>query len=245
MLTRIKPRLVADLARRDIPGPVDVVNLISTDPKRFSSYRWYGLLVMPALLLAGGRVQWMSRFERSLSGEQQADKLLLVRYPSHRRFLLMTLNPYYIAINRLREAGVRRFEASFTKASRSEPKLMSHRQLIGVHFVSREGRDGLATLEELMSSAGCRLVYATRAVASLEILDPPRDTDPNPLSFGELAMFAPGDSELPDDDLPDLTTRIEELTEHCAVAVAIYRRESPQAYRPSFRSGPQVASEPA
>ncbi len=243
MLTRIKPRLVADLARRDIPGPVDVVNLISTDPKRFSSYRWYGLLVMPALLLAGGQVLWMSRFERALSGEQQADKLLLVRYPSHRRFLLMTLNPYYFAINVLREAGVRRFEASFTNATRSEPKLMSHRQLIGVHFASREGRDGLAALEEAMASAGCKLVYATSAVASMEILDPPLETDPNPLGFAELAMFAPSDGELPDDELPDLTARIEELTERCAVAV--YRRESPQAYRPSFRSGAQVASEPA
>ena len=42
MLTRIRPRLVLDLARRDLPKPLDVINLISTG--RFESYKWYGLL---------------------------------------------------------------------------------------------------------------------------------------------------------------------------------------------------------
>lgn len=51
----------------------------------------------------------MSRLERELVGEPQAEKLLVVRYRSHRSFLAMTFNPYYLLANKLREAGVERF----------------------------------------------------------------------------------------------------------------------------------------
>src|SRR5437870_1736902 len=165
MLTRIRPRPLLDLARRDLPGPVDVINLIT--PSRMESYRWYGLLVMPALTLVGGRVLWMGRFERSVAGERQADKLLIVRYPSHRRFLAMTLNPYYLAINRLREAGVRRFEASFTHASHCDPGLARRRALVAVHFNSRPGEDALEAVVDAASPVAGELVYAPPAVSSL------------------------------------------------------------------------------
>ena len=134
----------------------------------------------------------MGRFERSIAGEQQADKLLIVRYPSHRRFLAMTLNPYYLAINRLREAGVRRFEASFTHASHSERR-PGTAALAGRACTSTRhaGEDALDCGRELATPLAGELVYATRASATLGFLDPPADTDPNPLTFGELALFAP------------------------------------------------------
>ncbi|MEX2194213.1 MAG: hypothetical protein WD844_02930 [Thermoleophilaceae bacterium] len=47
MLTRIRPRPLAALIRRDLGGPLDVINLITT--ARFERYRWYGLLVWPAM----------------------------------------------------------------------------------------------------------------------------------------------------------------------------------------------------
>jgi uncharacterized protein (DUF1330 family) len=237
MLTRIRPRPLLELARRDLPGPVDVINLIT--PSRMQSYRWYGLLVMPPLSLVGGRVLWMGRFERSVSGERQADKLFVVRYPSHRHFLAMTLNPYYLAINRLRENGVRRFEASFTHASHTDPELPRRRELVAVHFNSRSGEDALEAVVEAASSVG-ELVYATRAVSSLGFLEPPVDTDPNPLTFGELAFFAPGE-DLADDALDVFAERLHELT--AGSSLQVYRREPRSSYRPSFR--PITASKAA
>jgi uncharacterized protein (DUF1330 family) len=237
MLNRIQPRAVIDLARRDVPGPADVINLITTS--NFNRYRWYGLAVMPALMIAGGRVMWMGRHERSLSGEPQCEKLLVVRYPSHRRFLAMTLNPYYLAINTLREAGVSRFEASFTHASHTDDDLASRRWLIGVHFKSKEGqtlyRNGLEVVSEAVAGAAdAKLVYATEVTASVGILDPPAPTDPNPLRYRQLALFAPaegkefGDTEL--DAVGDAVTAVCE--DSC---VQLYRREPRSAYRPSLR----------
>jgi uncharacterized protein (DUF1330 family) len=238
MLTRIRLRPLAGLARRRLPGPLDVINLIST--ARFERYRWYGLLVWPAMTAVGARVQWMGRFERSVHGEQQADKLLIVRYPSHRHFLAMTLNPYYLAINRLREDSVRRFEASFTHASHSDAGLARRRLLVAVHFTSPAGEDALAAVVATVAPAAGELVYATRAVAALDFLDPPRDTDPQPLRFGELALFAPADGEPSDADLGGLAAKLAAVTEDCAVQV--YRREPRSAYRPSLRPAPRTAS---
>jgi uncharacterized protein (DUF1330 family) len=240
MLTRIRPRQLLDLARRDLPGPVDVINLIT--PSRFQSYRWYGLLVMPALALVGGRVLWMGRFERSVAGEPQADKLLIVRYPSHRRFLAMTVNPYYLAINRLREAGVRRFEASFTHASFCDDELPRRRELVAVHFNSRAGEDALAPVVRAATPAAGELVYATRAVASLGFLDPPADTDPHPLTFGELALFA-AEADLADDALDRLAQELADLT--AGYSLQVYRREPRSAYRPSLRAAPAAEATPA
>lgn len=233
MLLRIRPRPLLRLARRDLGGPLDVVNLITIS--RFERYQWYGLLVMPALAAVGARVLWMGRFERSVGGRQQADKLLLVRYPSHRHFLAMTLNPYYLAINLLREAGVRRFEASFTRVSHGDPGLARRRELVGVHFRSPEGRDALDDIRTLMEPAAGELVYATRAVAGLDFLEPPRDTDPRPMTLGQLALFAPAE----DADLGGLATRLAEVTEDCALQV--YRREPRSAYRPSLIPAPRPA----
>jgi uncharacterized protein (DUF1330 family) len=237
MLTRIRPKLVLDLARRELPKPLDVINLVSTD--RFSSYRWYGLFVMPALALVGGRVQWMGRFEESLHGERQADKLLIVRYPSHRRFMAMTLNPYYLAINRFREAGVRRFEASFTHASHPGDGLARRRVLVAVHFGSPAGADALPAVRDILEPVAGELVYATRAVASLGILDPPVDTDPNPLRHAELALFSPPEDDVPALDIGALSARLSAVTD--GLSVQLYRREPRSVYRPSFRPEPARA----
>jgi uncharacterized protein (DUF1330 family) len=241
MLTRIRPRLVLDLARQELPGPLDVINLISTRAS-FESYRWYGLLVMPVMTLVGGRLLWMGKHAESVAGRHQADKLLVVRYPSHRRFLAMTLNPYYLAINRLREAGVRRFEASFTHASLPGDGLIRRRRLIAVHFNSPSGTDALEAVREIVEPVAGELVYATRAVASLGILEPPAPTDPNPLTFGELALFAAAD----DLAAADVAAAAEELAGVTAgLSVQIYRREPRSAYRPSLRPRPASEAAPA
>jgi uncharacterized protein (DUF1330 family) len=234
MLRRIRPRLVIDLARREVPAPVDVINLIT--PANFDRYRWYGLLVMPALAAVGGRVLWMGRFEREIAGARQAEKLLIVRYPSHRRFLAMVLNPYYFAINLLREAGVRRFEASFTHASHTDPDLSRRRSLVGVHFNSPAGAGALGPIRECFEAAGYQLAYATRASSPLGILEPPRPTDPNPLKFGELALFEAGEDAAPAEQP---AAEVAALTDGCSIQA--YAREPRSEYRPVLRPAPQVA----
>lgn len=104
---RISPVEAVRLFWRPLPKPVDVINLIWIG--RFSRYQLYGLMVAPTIYLIGGSIRWMSRLERELVGEPQAEKLLVVRYRSHRSFLAMTFNPYYLLANKLREAGVERF----------------------------------------------------------------------------------------------------------------------------------------
>lgn len=234
MVRRIRPRKVLALARREIPAPVDVINLIT--PAGFDRYRWYGLFVYPAMVAVGARVLWMGKLESEIAGPRQAEKLLIVRYPSHRRFLAMTLNPYYFAINLLREAGVSRFEASFTHASHTDTDLSRHRRLVGVHFNSPAGPSALEPIAGCFTEARYRLAYATRVTSSLEILEPPRPTDPNPLTFSELALFEPTEGATPSELL---TARVAALTEGCSIQA--YAREPRSAYRPAMRPVAQGA----
>jgi hypothetical protein len=226
MVGRIKPASVVRAFRADVPRPVDVLNLIWPDD--WSSYRWYGLFVAPLVYGLGGSVRWMGRHERTLHGEPQAQKLLVVRYRSHRRFIAMTLNPYYFAINRLRERGVERFEASFTHASVERAPLMGNRWLVAAHYNSPDGDGTLAELRAALEPAVGELVYAARESARLTFLDPPRPTDPNPLTYRQVAFFAAPDGEV---------ALAPEIVERCGGAVdglslQLYRREGATANLP-------------
>jgi uncharacterized protein (DUF1330 family) len=230
VLRRIDLRELARLARRELPAPVDVLNLIRADETRFERYRWYGLLVTPALLLAGGSVRWMGRHERALDGERQADRLLVVRYPSHRRFLAMTLNPYYLAVNRLRESGVRGFEASFTHATVCDPGLDRREVLLAVHFKSAPGEEALPRVREALGGRAGPLVYASREIATFSFLDPLLATDPNPLNLPEVAFFAPSRGELDGVVTPAFLRRLRTAT--TGLSLQVYQRDRPTEYRP-------------
>jgi uncharacterized protein (DUF1330 family) len=230
VLRRLDLPALARLARRDLPAPVDVVNLIRAREERFESYRWYGVLVLPILLLAGGKVRWAGRHEHTLQGEPQADKLLVVRYPNHRRFLAMTLNPYYLLINRLRERGIDAFEASFTHAS-CERELSRRRLLLAAHFrpPAGDGAGALRAVTEILESDGAELVYATRETSPLLYVSDRQATDPCPLSFPEVAFFDAGDR--PTVGAAALE-RLERATD--GFALHVYRREPLRALRPSL-----------
>jgi hypothetical protein len=228
MITRLQPRGIARAWRAEVPAPVDVLNLIF--PERWGSYRWYGVLVAPLVYGLGGSIRWMGRFERSLYGEQQAEKLFIVRYRSHRRFLAMTLNPYYLAINLLRERGVSRFEASFTHASVDEGNLGRHRRLLVAHYESPDGEETLGRLRELLEPVAGELVYASRESASIGFLDPPRLTDPTPLSYGQVAFFAPDGDALDGPMDEALVAQLAKATD--GLSLQLYKRESPRANLP-------------
>jgi hypothetical protein len=225
-VTRISPRAVARLAREEIAGPVDVVNLITVDEEHFESYRWYGLLVAPALRAVGGSIRWISRHERSIHGERQADKLFVVRYPTHRRFLAMTLNPYYFTINLLRERGVTAFEGSFTRASHPGDRLRARDRVLVAHFNSRPGQDALPQLSEWLPG---ELIYATREVSSASYLRGSRSTDPRPLTYREVAFFSIDEGGEPDVGA-DVVARAQEATE--GLSLQVYRAEQPRDLLP-------------
>jgi uncharacterized protein (DUF1330 family) len=212
MLGRIDPGAVARLARAELPKPLDVLNLIHLRDER--SYARYGFAVTPVLMAVGGRLRWMGHHERTLLGQPQAERLMVVRYPSHRRFLAMTLNPYYVLINRLRERGVKTFEASFTYAESEPLELRSQRRLAIAHFAHPTTVEDVRRILEPQVGP---LVYASREVASASFLKGRRATDPNPLTFPQIACFAAGE---------DADPALDGL-EHAAVA--LYARSSPRA----------------
>jgi uncharacterized protein (DUF1330 family) len=204
ILTRIDPAAVVRLARSDLPGPLDVLNLLHLADER--SYARYGVAVAPAMLAVGGRLRWMGSHERSLLGNSQAERLIVVRYPSHRRFLAMTLNPYYLLINPLRENGVRSFEASFTHPHTEPGRLRSQRWLLVAHFNEPTTLDHVRALLEPQSGP---LVYASREVASASFLRGREPTDPNPLSYTQIACFAASeDTELDHTPLEHTTLQL-------------------------------------
>jgi hypothetical protein len=233
-VTRISPRAVARLAREEIAGPVDVVNLITVDEDHFESYRWYGLLVAPALRAVGGTIRWISRHERSIHGERQADKLFVVRYPTHRRFLAMTLNPYYFAINLLRERGVTAFEGSFTRASHPGDRLRARDRVLVAHFNSRLGQDALAQLTEWLPG---ELVYATREISSANYLRSARSTDPRPLTYREVAFFSIEDGEEPAVDA-EVIRAAQAVTQ--GLSIQVYRAEQPRDLLPGGARKPRA-----
>lgn len=185
MLTRIDPGAVTTLARRQLPRPLDVLNLIQLRDER--SYARYGVAVTPAMLAVGARLRWMGHLHRPLLGTGQAERLMVVRYPSHRRFLAMTVNPYYLLINRLRERGVARFEASFTYADHEPLDLRAQPWLVVARF---DAATPLEDIRELVEPQAGPLVYASHEVASANFLRGHKPSDPHPLTLPRLAAFA-------------------------------------------------------
>jgi uncharacterized protein (DUF1330 family) len=212
IVTRIDPLAVMRLARSDLPRPLDVLNLIHMRDER--SYARYGLAVTPAMLAVGAKLRWMGHHARKLVGEPQAERLMVVRYPSHRHFLAMTLNPYYLLINRLRERGVRAFQASFTAPHEGPLELQPQRWLLVAHFGEPTT---LEQLRELIEPQLGPLVYASREVASASVLRGSRPTDPNPLSYGQLACFAADEK---------VTIKLPALA---STSIQLYRRTNPRA----------------
>jgi hypothetical protein len=225
---RLSPVEAVRLFRRPLPRPVDVINLIWI--ARFSRYRLYGVMVAPTIYLIGGSIRWMSRLDRELLGAPQAEKLLVVRYRSHRAFMAMTLNPYWLLANRFREAGVERFEASFTHPSPLGEDLSGTERALAVHFSSEDGQDRLPAIDKHLTGLGGRLVYACQETSPMTFFKRFIPSDPCPLTFTQLALFAFDDPATPDRVAADAQILRETAGGH--VAVHLYVRENLDTYRP-------------
>lgn len=224
---QIDRRAFKQLYQKPLPTPTDVLNLI--DFAQRERYRWYAMLIVPLIYGLGGSVRWAARWKSSLHGERQAEELLVVRYPNHRRFLMMTANPYYAVINKLREQGVARFEASFCHPTVEVGKLQRCRQLLVAHFNEKPKTDSLAAISRVLEPLGGELVYAAHEVSTFSFLRFLKPSDPNPLTFKQVAFFRFGQS-----NRPHLTAaQIKKIAGHTqGLSLQIYQQEAPDKLVP-------------
>jgi hypothetical protein len=244
MLERLDPRSLLRLYARDLPRPVDVLNLLTIEPGGLEWYRWYGLLVAPLVYGGGGSVPWGGRLVAQLHGPCVANRLLIARYRSHRRWLAMVSNPYYFAINSLRERGVSRFEASFTEPI-AHARLRGRGLVLVVHWNAPDDAS-LARVCEAFAESGGELVYASREAAPIDLFREKVATDPHPLRFKRVAFFAFTTlSAIDAARAGGVIARVEHATDECAVQV--FRREPMRAHFPRalmLRRGRRANTEP-
>ena len=220
--SRIDKDAVRALKSRPLPAPIDALNLV--DLGEDTSYRWYGLLLSPLVVLLGGRPVWVGVHQRSLLGEKQADEIVIVRYPNHRTLLDIMNSPYYRLVNRFRERGVRYFRFSITHRHAGEKKMGRRGLRLVAHFNSKSdtAEKAFAEVRTILERGPARLLYASREVAPLDIFRSLQPTDPNPVKYRETAIFSI-------EDMESAAAHVDETAQHAleaatdGVSLQIYR----------------------
>lgn len=206
--------------------PMYVPNIISYAD--FKYYRWYALTILPILKLAGGNMEWSGHPVEMIHGEAQCQNLMVVRYPSHRHFIRMIANPYYAAINKLREKGVAKFEGAFSEGVTGHGKnLHGKRKLLVVHFNADEPKPMFEQAEAMLNKHGAEPLLSVSQYLALELMPRPKPTDPNPLTYQRNMFFAIDDVS---DELRAAITVLAADLGDCLVGV--YKRSSEKALLP-------------
>jgi hypothetical protein len=178
------------LRRRDMPAPIDALNLLTLSA-RPASYLAYGALVWPLVRLAGGHWPWVGRRLETLAGPRTADFFVVCRYPTHRRFFGMVDNPYYRLANRFRTGGgVAGFEFGlFAPRAGAAPIAAPWRGPEPSLIVQWNPKtpDAADAVRDVLAALPGETVYASSLVAAMtEALHGPyRRDDPNTPSFRE------------------------------------------------------------
>jgi uncharacterized protein (DUF1330 family) len=191
--SRIDKDAVRNLKNRPLPAPIDALNLVDLSGE--ASYRWYGLLLSPLVLLLGGWPVWAGVHQRSLLGEKQADEIVIVRYPSHRTLLNIMNSPYYRLVNRLRERGVSYLRFSMTHRYAGEKRMERRGLYLVAHFNGKSdtGDEAFNEVKTILERGSVRLIYASREVVPLDIFRSLEPTDLNPVEYRETAIFSMDD----------------------------------------------------
>lgn len=187
-MPRIDAAELVRLYRRELPRPADVLNRF--DQRDNAHYDRYARLVAPTMRLVGARVLWTGRRESVLHGPQPPAQLLITRYPSHRRCLLVVINPLYLLLNRVRAAGISSYEAGFMSAHTDEVDL-GRRLLVVAH-------DGDAQAIEALDGLSARLGvarYGAGETGSFSFVRDPGPTDTSPPRHPVITCFALPDGE--------------------------------------------------
>lgn len=184
---KIDKQLVKELGKKDLPNPVDALNLITFDDEK--SYRLYGFLASPLVLISGGRPVWVGRYEKSIYGEKLADEMVIIRYPSHRVLLKIVSSKYYNFVNHWREKGGT-LEFSLTKQIYGKLKLKG--QCFVIHYNLRNENIGttLMNLKTIIEENNRRLYYASYETSTLNIFKSLIPSGPNPARYKQTAIFS-------------------------------------------------------
>lgn len=181
-VANIRPKALLDLYNHAPVEPMDALNLIQISNHDF--YALYGVLVIPLLKLIGSELIVTLELKEVLHGEAKFNHCLVARYQSHRRFLGMISNPYYILINRAREAGVKYLELSFTASRALSPvqdlSLRNDQSLVLMRLKSPA--DWLQ-VESTAAKHALEVAYHSEKVMDLDIFAEYKPTNPNPLAF--------------------------------------------------------------
>jgi uncharacterized protein (DUF1330 family) len=184
---KIDKQLVKELGKKNLPTPLDALNLITFDDEK--SYRLYGLLASPLVLLLGGRPVWIGRYEKSVYGKKLADEIVIIRYPSHRVLLKIVCSKYYNIVNYWREKGGK-LEFSLTKQIYG--KLKPKGLCLVIHYNLRnENIDTtLKKLKTIIEENNGRLYYASYETSTLNIFKSMIPSSPNPAQYKQTAIFS-------------------------------------------------------
>lgn len=217
---------ISELMSLPSAEPMYVPNIINYAD--FKYYRWYSLTILPILKLAGGHVEWAGHPIEMIHGSAQCQSLLVVRYPSHRHFIRMIVNPYYAAINKLREKGVAKFEGAFSEGvSGHGRELKGKPKLLVLHFNADEPKTAFEQAEAMLKKSGAEPLLSLSQYLALDLMPRPKPTDPNPLTYKQNMFFAVG--EVSD----ELRASINVLTADLGdCLVGVYKRSSEKSFLP-------------
>ena len=187
LLQKIDKQLVKELGKKDLPTPLDALNLITFDDEK--SYRLYGLLVSPLVLALGGRPVWVGRYLKSIYGEKLADEMVIIRYPSHRVLLKIVSSKYYNFVNHWREKGG---TLDFSLTKQIYLKIKPKGLCLVIHYNQRnENIDStLMNLKNIIEENNGRLHYASYETGTLNIFKSSTPSDPNPTRYKQTAIFS-------------------------------------------------------
>lgn len=163
-------------------SPTDCPNFITY--KDYGHYCWYARVLLPLLLVTRGGPLFVGHRKATLLGESPGETWMVVRYPSHRRMLLMVMNPYYALVaNRFRERGTARLELGFTRPLDPHSGLQRHSLVLGIHVRPADAGAFFTALRALVEKAGLVTAYESELRLSLDFIENPRPNDPNPLTY--------------------------------------------------------------
>jgi hypothetical protein len=187
---RFDEKAVAGLVGLPLPSPIHALNLVHFRDKR--SYRLYGLLLSFYALFRGARPLWAGVLEKAILGDEPADEIVVVSYPSVRALLGIMGGHYYSWVNRYRVKGVRRLGFGITAPVRGSLSLFGRGSYIVVQCnadgVEDEGApDRIAEL----ARPDFELKYASRVKAELSVFRDLEPGDPEPLRYRQMALLVP------------------------------------------------------
>lgn len=187
LFQKIDKQLVKELGKKDLPTPLDALNLITFDDE--ISYRLYGLLLSPLVLLMGGRPVWVGRYEKSLYGEKLADEIVIIRYPSHRVLLKIVKSKYYNFVNWWREKGGT-LEFSMTRQIYGQIKPKGLCLVIHYNLKNKNIDSALKNLKNIIEENKGRLLYASYETGILNIFKSSIPSGPKPAQYKQTAIFS-------------------------------------------------------